>query len=631
MRPEKRDLPLPRKLPIRTPPVAGESFASYMDRLARDMRVSLDAVIAAIGMVRSKHRNHMGIPGGYGVFLTSERMIRFCHATDLPESVVMDMLLARYEGLCVDLSGIDLTDACNVNRPSNRPWAYLSGTHACPACLAEHPEVETQSEPVAGVWKLSWKLPWAFSCTEHGTLLLDRCPGCKTRLRTGWYANRGKPAYHARIPEPTLCANPIPPDRRVQNQNGPCGYPLTEASAPSLTAWPDVLEAQKHLQRLLDGSAGTPTVAGEAVPTLQYFGTLRTLSSLLLAYGSTEALGQAPAFALESFERRQAAYLEGRRRKLMYAFSIPPEDAALLCAVVPAAVKMADAASVEALSAMIEPLVRCARADGLSTPALLRPLTVSSVRLAEAFERTYVRRGSPAGMLLRQNENPVWASVRYGGLSPDYVPQLLWESTYSELFAELFPRKSRYYARRVCSMSIVRLMGPPSWPKAAELLELPVSRSKEIAKELVGVLSRSDQGKTEVFAERIDEVARRMTGTPERDRVNYRLRRRALEHLEVVPYTEWERICEQVGIGPGKDGVRNRCAAAWIWCRIAGGDRWLSPAIRCNDDNTIRVHYQRFEQECTGELARSLTDYGISLLTDSATTSENRSHGQDHE
>ncbi|MDP9352235.1 MAG: TniQ family protein [Chloroflexota bacterium] len=583
-----------------------ESFVGYADRLAFHLEIPLSTLLRHIGVM--KEGTQAVLPGGYGVFLSPQLLRRFADATRLPEETVAGMLLMRYDGMCVDFSGIDVSDTRSMRHPSNRFWAYLAGTHACPLCLAGCTDKETR-----GVWDLSWKLPWSFACVKHRVLLLDRCPACDTRLRTGTPSNRGKPASMSHVLDPALCANSKPRQQRVQGHDGPCGHPLTEVVTPSLARWPGVLEAQEYLQRLLDGSA-VPIVAGEVVPTLEYFNTLRTLSSLLLAYCTAEDLREAPTFALNSFERRRGAYLGGRRAKPAYAFHKPPEDTVMLCAIVPAAVGLTRVGSVDALAHALDPIVRRTLAEGVQFSTVLRMLAASNKHLVAAFDIISTGRMNPATVLLRQNDNRISDSVRQRGFSPDYVPQLLWEDTYSELFADLFDHKSRYYARRVCSMSTVRLLGPPSWPKAAELLELPVPRSSEIAKELVGNLRRSDEENLETFAERIDEVARRMTETSEAERVNYRQRRRALEHLEVVPYAEWKRICQEVGIGPGKDGVRNRCAAAWIWCRLAGGDRWLSPAISVNDDNTIRVHYQRFEKECAGELERLLTEYGHALL-----------------
>ena len=42
------------------------------------------------------------------------------------------------------------------------------GSRYCPQCLAAR----------NGRWMLSWRLPWSFACTVHGTVLLDDCPAC---------------------------------------------------------------------------------------------------------------------------------------------------------------------------------------------------------------------------------------------------------------------------------------------------------------------------------------------------------------------------------------------------------------------------------------------------------------------
>ncbi len=587
-----------RTLPFVVPPAdahpggaGAESFAGYVDRLAAYLEIPLDALLRRTGVMADGDRT---VSGGYGIFLTTERLNRFCYSTGLPEAMIEATLLASYGGVCGDFSAVVANPSVAARSPYERPWAYLTGSHACPACLDESD----------GVWNLSWKLPWSFACVRHNALMRDVCPGCEGRYRTGWQPNRGKPVQISRIPEPASCMN------TGVNGGGRCGYPLAAADTHSLIDYPGVLQAQERLNQLLSENVSPVQVAGEITSPLRYFETLRVLSALLFTYGTADDLGDAPPFVLEAFEQAKQQSVQ-RKGPLARIFGMPPESAAALSAVVPASVEMLDSRSSAELSKRLEPLVRRAITKGMEASAGLRLLITAAPGFVEAFERARSKRSSVAELLLTNSTTAGTRPARYRRLSPDNVPQLFWEETYDELFAGFFASNIRRFARRVCSMSVVRLLDYHSWTEIERVLELPTYSRKQAAR-IVHTLQ--NEARLDDFAQSIEEIVRRLDATPDNERINYKQRREALTHLDVVPYDEWTQICEIAGIGAGKDGVLNRCAAIWIWCRIAGGDPWFSPAIRNNDNNTIRVHYHRFGRRCTGELARLLTDYGLALL-----------------
>jgi hypothetical protein len=345
---------------------------------------------------------------------------------------------------------------------------------------------------------------------------------------------------------------------------------------------------------------------------LGYFDTLRALAALILTHGAASDLGDAPSFAQAAFEQVKQ---QGIRRTgaLARAFGMPPEDATALCAVIPAAVAMVDARTVGKLAESLEPLAGRTILEDIEATAAYHLLTTASGSFAEAFERARGKQLKPALALLRWDREAVAGSASYRHLSPNHVPQLLWEDVYDELFAEFFAHKERRMARRVCSMSVVRSMGIHSWREIEKRLELPVE-SRITAARFVRRL-QSQQGTLDGFASNVEEVISRLEQTPPDERIDYKQRRWMLVDLKVVPYADWARICGSVRIGAGKDGVRNRCAAAWIWCHIAGGDYATSPAFteKHNFDN-MRVHYHRFEKECAGDLEHLLTEYGMALV-----------------
>ena len=60
------------------------------------------------------------------------------------------------------------------------------GSHYCPKCLTARD----------GRWMLSWRLPWSFACTAHGTVLLDDCPACGRPPRPQPRLGRPRPRRH---------------------------------------------------------------------------------------------------------------------------------------------------------------------------------------------------------------------------------------------------------------------------------------------------------------------------------------------------------------------------------------------------------------------------------------------------
>ena len=99
------------------------------------------------------------------------RLRTFARATRLDVAQVKEMLLERYHGRAVDLSGLEPTDAASFRKIALHEWAYFSGSHLCPRCVGED----------RGAWQLAWKLPWSFACVRHRILLVDTCPRCGRR------------------------------------------------------------------------------------------------------------------------------------------------------------------------------------------------------------------------------------------------------------------------------------------------------------------------------------------------------------------------------------------------------------------------------------------------------------------
>ena len=604
-----------RTLPVtlRTASELGESFAGYADRLASYLNVPLISLLYRVGVVAEERFS--ALPVGYGVALRPETMRTFAGATRLPEEAVSATLLARYDGVCCDLSGLDPAFPRTFPKVALGTWAYFVGSHACPSCLAHD-----------GVWRLRWKVPWSFACVEHGRLLADTCPGCGRRIGVGRRDGRSGPSFPSLVPIPKACRNALPKGLAAAGRSSrPCGHLLTGIEAPKIDC-PRVIEAQRMLDAALDGEE--VSVAGEKVTTLEYFDDLRSICALVLSVGEARDLGITPSFVCRTFDNhvRERQSKRERRKKLVEAggdwragprsrpYTGPPESAALMAAVAPVAVEVLSARVPEALAAKIVPFVERLRQSVERNQTSRRFAYFGfSPRLEAAFER-YWRPYQKVSFRIRTDAKRFATEdvPDLSGLTADHVPQLFWEESFEAYLAELLPGVLPDHARRVSSMWLAKLLTGATWEGAARELGLPAGRGRSMANKVVSLLNSC--GNTEEFSARLLKIASRVAEDPMR--VDYGRRRRALASLADLPFDEWEAVCRSAGARPGYRGGKSRHAAAWLWGRLTGGDPRLSPGLRDKGASAGDL-YRRFLKEDllpNEALREELERYGLGVL-----------------
>lgn len=390
-----------RTLPTRPEPCPGESFVSYVDRLAAHSGVRLLTALARTGVIdRDRYHAASGALSGYGVFLPPERIQTFCMVTRIPNEAAAGMLMTRYHGLVGDFSDVALSTNSGLTRAGRKKWVYFSGSHACPSCIYES----------GGAWKLAWKLPWSFACLRHRNLLVQACPSCGLRLLSGRERQQCFPPSASQAVDPGTCHNMRPSRGPSATRYRLCGQPLHEVEAGSLDPrGRRVARTQEHLNRVLAGAR--PTIGGVQVIQPEYFSELQILSRWILSHGIGDDLGELPPAAEMAFDlhlrqrrgfwRRHDQQLEdwGRGkatadpedsqrewdaiRAARRSWDRPwvPESANLLAAVVPLAVAILGSPSQDAMVEAMSPLVSRMKKDGqvfplelyLGNSRLLRP------------------------------------------------------------------------------------------------------------------------------------------------------------------------------------------------------------------------------------------------------------------
>ena len=353
--------------------------------------------------------------------------------------------------------------------------------------------------------------------------------------------------------------------------SSPCGQPLAFISTKSLEAWSTLLAAQHKVNDALENEF--VFAGGVKTSTLTYFAELRSLAALLLYAAKTQDLKGLPPFVEEAFatlEAERDARVEERRQlgnqregPHTRVFSSAPQSAAVMAAILPTAVNILAAPSPDGLAARLGWLVERGAERKRNKVRQLPDYLSFSPRLRDAFERcleprkTFVRRLEESKRQLDQADG-----ANSYSFTSDHVPQLLWQKTYRQHFAELIPGVGEDYARRVCATALVRLSGNYTWREAAEALELPPEPACDLANKVVGVLNETKTAG--LFAERLHELAAKLTENT--GLIDYGRRRRAFASLTEIEWRAWCLLCQRAEVSPGALGGRQRYAAAWVWC-----------------------------------------------------------------
>lgn len=603
-----------RSLPLCPSPVSGESFSSYVDRIAAALGVPLSVVLRGTGLMS---KNGQNIRAGYGVVISAADLKRFSLAVRLPENEVAGMLLARYHDVACDMSRISPEDPISFQLVKPRMWEYWSTSHACTSCVAQS----------GGAWQLRWKFPWSFACTHHESLLVDTCPKCHKTI--GHDSVGMRPVRRSLVPTPGACRNQVlldPDNRRKRISWETCGYPLEMVEAHSLRTWPKLLETQSRINAALEG--GEVSIAGKEVSSITYFSDLKLICSLILSWVAAEDVEHLPPAVLAEISERVhkrdelrafgfAVHIRGggRRAKneayldyqdhFYYQDHFSSSNVASMAAALPLAVDILDADSVSTLSEALEFLVSRCYASRKKPTAWVSScsdgLRAAFVRSWKSNELSPVRLGSKHDAQKRKDP-------KLAGLIPDLVPQLLWKEDCDRLFVKPLPKSRQHTNRRFCSMALVRLSGDYSWAEAAAELKLPSYKIGQKVSLFMHFLNKA--GQSDEFGKRLHQLARRIALEPKA--VDYGLRRRLFSDFGLIPSEEWKRICQRCGVHIGT-GVRRRYASACVWSYLTGGDYLLSPAwndlgrasrIRRND---------RFFETVFKALREELLDFSSTL------------------
>ncbi len=167
-------------------PGADESLESYIERCARLLRSSPEALVKRVGIDAD--------PTGLSSRLlwpTPGHVAAWAVGLDLSPQIIESMTLRRYT---LPLSLPQTISPEELGRLAAQRWIFVAGSRYCTRCLDE-----------TGQWRIDWRLPLNTRCSRHGLLLRDSCPSCGGWPRSGHDNTASARSFQGEWRDPTRC------------------------------------------------------------------------------------------------------------------------------------------------------------------------------------------------------------------------------------------------------------------------------------------------------------------------------------------------------------------------------------------------------------------------------------------
>lgn len=585
---EPNIIPLPHKVP----PLPGEDFQSWVDRIAAQHSSRLGAICDRIGLRKGPN----GTIFNYGVHLTPAQLTRVATATRTPEHRVARTLLATYDGTVIDLSTVlSRRDAANASLRRGATsglwglvWASPVASRYCNDCLREDD----------GAWQLSWRLSTSAVCVRHQTLLRDRCPECFLPARAG--QDRGTPTYPSLQPHPGYCSNP---SRYASNGSpSPCGHDLRTVPPFDASDFEPLIQAQHTLDLAATG-AHPLTVGGRPAAPADYFAALRDVFAIMAALGLPQDLYGVPSEAFELFASFCAQRdTEWEHGKWNPAYRFPPRSCGATAALLPVVTALLEYPLNEGLDPLVARLGQRSKWRGLSRRLGFSPA------VAEAWEELTSTQVGFTRVAAFSSVRPCPVHDDAYTYTAENIPHLIPRFTYDHRFAELLPATRPKTGQFFAALCFARVVEGCSWNQTAVALGVDPVRARTTT-------SACAKRVTDPMAwwTRIYELADKWASTPDlRDYGHYRY---ALRDLTTIDPEAWFSICQEHGESTDHDEPRRRSAAAYAWAMVTGGDWHHSPAITYAETegqavrSSLLAHYNRFMADAQPLFLFSITTH----------------------
>jgi hypothetical protein len=516
-----------RTLPLRLAPIDGESLPGYIARYSHTFHFRLGDLLCALGLSHSASDHAIGCDG---VALSGDQLARVAIVTSIPAARVERMLLASYAGRAFPSSS--LAGPLKLNRERHTWEVMFWRSRFCPRCLRED-----------GAWLLRWQLGWSVACVRHHELLHHRCPRCGERPRVG--PRQISPQdRRGQVSDPRCCVNTH--ERQI------CHAPFTATASVSLANKPELVEAQRRIDAVLDGEQ-EPTLAGQPLDPPTYLRDLRLLGNLL-----------------NSRTHFVASPRSSRFRRLL-------DDPQTAAGVLPRVIELADLPHEGSLADALRDFVddRYRQTGKTIQPTALGEVSppLSAALRHAVSHAVYASASSKMGFAPRAHRRP---SDLDDALEARHVPQLFWALDYERELSELFALAdcSPRTGRRFCSVLLARMLTPLSWTASVRYLDLPEQFVNEGYNTIFVKLRTA--GCCDELARRIKQIA---NDHARRGLVDHKQRRANLAQWTGIDPQTW-RLLQPRPYPPSLrwDRPRRRAyASIWLWCQLTSGHEQAAP------------------------------------------------------
>lgn len=608
----KRPMPLPQVLI----PLSGESFVSFLERVAHSLDLPLLVLMQRIGLIDALRITNLA--NGYGVFLAEDRKINVAAALHLSVERLNGLLLEGFDGIVFAAPRLE-DGTLDMARMRAGEWLYLSGSNVCPECIAEDD----------GAWQVAWKLPWVFSCPRHACLLLAECPSCRLRF-SAWRRDRQlRPRFADLVPEPGRCTNSLGGGVRGK-QTGMCGLDITSLFATSLERNSAILTAQAEIFRAL--RTRSAVLAGERVHSLEYFRVLRGAVALLMyAASSTDVLNTFQEVlpvgvresvvawhrnrdeVLKNYESAaEAGTRSGKRQRIppLKQTSYAPADPNLLAGLTVAARHFLGGETLAEVAERIKPLLELGRVRVGGSSSFVARLGLPPF-FAQVHAMNFPTRRDYIYHPLRPALSE--ASGAQYRVEPRHVPQLFWSHLYVERFEKYFAGLALREETIRVALSVLFAAIATGLTRDEAIAALGIERQLRGGVDRTILLLRESGRADEVFAG-LHDLAEELS--EDENLIDFAARREMLDDLVEIPSLDWAFLARRMGVNPGLQGGRSVWVAAMVWEFATGGDWRWAPAFRGSsaEQSTQRESFAQFKQRLNQVAIDALREYSQYLV-----------------
>jgi len=528
-------------LPISVPPGVDESVESWLEHLADANGLTTAQLIATIRRTGATTRYLTLAP-------SPEAIARLAALARVDQRAVYAATLASFDGTALDLTGLDPADRYSYRQVAARGWTPAHGTQICPACIAE-----------TGIWKTAWRLLLLTACTDHGFILVAKCPSCGRPFRDQRHS------HLRRVGAAAVCGNPL-----GQGPVKQCHRDLITIS--TTPASPAVLATQARVDAAL--ACEPVVVLGQRAKPSAYLADLRHLTTLLLHLaGQPGAHTLAPWVADLATDAADRTSTRGPRWGLR-----PPDDPALRGQALSTADAILAADDLDTAATLLTPWTELTPTTNDGPLGWLADRTVMTATLTHLV----MAARAPHRRLSHYLDTPRPDGARMP-INLLVIPQVIPHEQYFEHLAGASDSRE-VTVRLFASLSLARLHPDiTSWAAAAEALGMPGPMGVRCARACSAtMLVTADEWKARIW--------RAGKESPRRD---YRATEAKIRHRLGMSrwFEEWARRHR-----PGTPFGAYDLGLTWQWVHVAHAHVDLSPVWRGRRPTAKdRARYRQFE------------------------------------